>query len=157
MSRLSAGQHCGSGNESLERFEAMSRTEMFLMRRSAVVALALALFVAWRAGADDTLKPEQPALERQDVLSERFEKEIWPVLAREREGKSCVGCHNDENPSSLKFLPDAASNFIMLLDKGFFDPDEPISLLARVTAPDEKLRMPPQEVPPLDKDETSLL
>ena len=101
------------------------------MRRSAVVVLMLASFMAWRVWADDVPEPKQPALEQRTALSERFEKEIWPVLTQDREGKSCVGCHNEENPSSLKFLPDTASNFTMLLDKGFFDPDEPSSLLAR--------------------------
>ena len=127
------------------------------MRRSAVVVLMLALLIACRVWADDVSRPKQPAFEQRTALSERFEKEIWPVLTRDREGKSCVGCHNEENPSSLKFLPDTASNFTMLLDKGFFDPDEPSSLLARVTAPDAEVRMPPKEAPPLDEKDTSLL
>ena len=37
--------------------------------------------------------------DEQTALLGRFNTEIWPVLIRDREGKSCVGCHNDENPS----------------------------------------------------------
>ena len=73
--------------------------EEFFMRRSAVVVLMLALLIACRVWADDVSRPKQPAFEQRTALLERFEKEIWPVLTRDREGKSCVGCHNDENPS----------------------------------------------------------
>ena len=118
----------------------------------------LVLLMPKSTGADEVSESNQQlAVEQQIALAKRFETEIWPLLTRDRGGKSCVGCHNDKNPSALKFLPDTASNFTMLLDNGFFDPDKPGSLIARVTAPDVEVRMPPKEGLPFDGQETSLL
>ena len=125
--------------------------------RGAIITILVTLQLPGHIWADDVSESGQLEPEQETALAERFEKEIWPLLTRDRGGKSCVSCHNDENPSSLKFLPDAVSNFTMLLDKGFFDLDEPSSLVARVTAPDEDVRMPPKDVLPFDEQETSLL
>jgi hypothetical protein len=76
-----------------------------------------------------------------EALAERFRKEIWPLLTRA--SGNCVGCHNDKNPSQLHFFDDPDRSFKRLLAEGFFDPDSPTSILARVTASRPAMRMPP--------------
>ncbi|MCH7687290.1 MAG: hypothetical protein IH899_11515, partial [Planctomycetes bacterium] len=72
------------------------------MRRIAL-ALGVTLFVVWSLRADEEpIGPMGLSAEQRKTLSERFGKEIWPLLTRDRTGKSCVGCHDDDSTSSLK-------------------------------------------------------
>ena len=126
------------------------------MLRIATLTVAGAVVVVHLAATSAAADDRAPAAERQALVA-RFQSQIWPLLNRDRGGKSCVGCHAEENPAELIFLPDAKSNFVMLLDNGYFDPDDPASLLARVTAPSNEVRMPPNPLPPIGEDEIKLL
>lgn len=80
-------------------------------------------------------------------LEERFAQEIWPLLDRANGG--CVACHGANNPSQLHFAADGAGfNFKKLLGHGFFDPDNPSGLLARITTSVAEQRMPPAPAKP---------
>ena len=83
----------------------------------------------------------------QAELTGRFRNEIWPLLTRKNEGKkSCVACHDDgaSNKSPLLFLDHPEEDFAALLADGYFDPDNPLSVLAKVTHKNRKSRMPPR-------------
>jgi hypothetical protein len=95
---------------------------------------------ATKASAEATLSDAAS-----EALAERFRKEIWPLLTRA--SGNCVGCHNDKNPSQLHFFNEPDSSFKRLLAEGFFDPDSPTSILARVTASKPGMRMPPPPAP----------
>ena len=76
------------------------------------------------------------------VMQERFVKELWPLL--ERGGKKgCVGCHDGKINSSLKMSGKAEKDFRMMVKDGFFIPDDTGSALTRITARNEKKKMPP--------------
>ena len=93
-----------------------------------------------------TLQAEEAAPAKEAAFLERFEKEIWPLLSRDEggEGKdSCVGCHGERNRSELHYYPDPKSNFRMLASQRYFDPENPDSLLARVSSTNPRRRMPP--------------
>jgi hypothetical protein len=79
------------------------------------------------------------------ALSERFQREIWPLLTRAN--ANCVACHNEKNPSQLHFFSDPDSSFKRLFTEGFFDPESPSSILARVSALKPAMRMPPPPAP----------
>lgn len=78
-------------------------------------------------------------------LSDQFTRDIWPLL--NKKGASCVACHTARNPSQLHLKPDAVSTYRQLLAEGRFIPGSPTSLLARVSAQDASLRMPPAGLP----------
>ncbi|PYI86463.1 MAG: hypothetical protein DME26_08990, partial [Verrucomicrobia bacterium] len=82
------------------------------------------------------------ATPNEQLISQRFEKEIWPLLTRETGGKSCVKCHDADNPSELHFFPDTESSYTMLLEKGYLVLDGPDSLLGRILSHNPKKRMP---------------
>ena len=76
------------------------------------------------------------------VLSERFTKEVWPLL--NQGGKDgCIGCHNGKIVSALRFTGDPDKDFRKLLRDGFFLKDDPGSLLSRIEDRNAKRRMPP--------------
>jgi hypothetical protein len=79
------------------------------------------------------------------AFTARFQTEIWPLLT-DRAG-NCAGCHRVSNPSQMHLVGSTDDVFKTLLNEGHFDPENPASLLARVTAPLGPTRMPP---PPLD-------
>lgn len=92
----------------------------------------------------------------QTAFASRFEREVWPLLTRPNgPRKSCVGCHDDGagNKSPLLLYQDAADNFAALLADGYFDAGNPLSLLAKVTHANRKLRMPPEPGPVWAEDE----
>jgi len=99
--------------------------------------LALAAPVG-RHGTNPTPRNEA---DPQAVLFQRFDKEIWPLLARGGD-HSCVGCHDAESSSELHFYPDARSSFVMLLERNYFATNTPDSLLGRLTSTHPKRRMP---------------
>ena len=78
-------------------------------------------------------------------LSQRFAKDIWPLLTRP--DANCVACHGKNNPSQLHFPSDAAGSYRQLLADGRFDPHNPSSLLAHIAATDPGQRMPPMGMP----------
>src|SRR5262245_20342320 len=78
------------------------------------------------------------------TFQKRFEQEIWPLLTRH--GKDgCIGCHSGKIVSALRTIGVVDKDFRMLLRVGFLLPDDPGSLLSRITARDPKRRMPPTE------------
>jgi hypothetical protein len=90
------------------------------------------------------------------AFSERFQKEIWPLLvAGGKDG--CVGCHNGKRVSSLRFHENPEKDFRMLLKEGFFLKDDAGSLLDRVVEKDKKRRMPPDNLPPWTEAQVRVL
>ncbi len=79
-------------------------------------------------------------LQRQRVL-ERFESDIYPLMTRFGED-SCVGCHEDEDTSSLVFVGNAQDDFQILLDQGYLALEGPDTFLARIVHSNPKRRMP---------------
>jgi len=76
------------------------------------------------------------------VFSERFQKEVWPLL--ERGGKDgCAGCHSTKK-GSLRLSGDAAKDFVMLVGDGYLLRNDAGSLLERIVDKDKKRRMPPE-------------
>jgi hypothetical protein len=87
-------------------------------------------------------------LSRADVqaLSDRFAKELWPVMQA-----NCVGCHGQKNPSQLLLPKDPRTAFLKLLAEGFFDDENNSSLVHRISTTDEKILMPPTGMGPLKR------
>ncbi|HLK58451.1 MAG TPA: hypothetical protein VKU00_17920 [Chthonomonadaceae bacterium] len=75
------------------------------------------------------------------AFSQRFQQDIWPLLARK--SSNCVGCHTNMNPSQLHLVGTPDALFKVLIADGHFEPDNAASLLARVTAPAGPTHMPP--------------
>ena len=97
----------------------------------------------------------RPAAAQGDALSQRFARDIWPLLTRP--DASCAACHTKNNPSQLHFPGDAQSSYRQLLSEGRLDPSSPSSLLARICTADPGQRMPPVGMPPWSEaDKTRL-
>lgn len=81
------------------------------------------------------------------VFAERFERDVWPLLARG--GKDgCVGCHRAGGiVTALRMSGNVDKDFLMLLKEGFFLHPDAGSLLGRVTEKDPERRMPHKYVP----------
>jgi hypothetical protein len=117
---------------------------------SGVLGLVLTMRAAQGANFDKL------SAEDRQALSQRFEKEIWPLM--ERGGKDgCVGCHSGKIVSDLRLTGKADKDFAMLVKAGFFLPDDAGSLLGRVTDPDPKRRMPPGKRPHWSDKEIAVL
>lgn len=71
----------------------------------------------------------------------RFENEIFPLLSRGGE-QSCITCHDSEDSSDLVFSGIPEEDFRILLDGRYLEPDGPDTMLGRLTASNEKRRMP---------------
>jgi hypothetical protein len=109
-----------------------------------------------RAGAAAPMTGGRLAPDDAAQLEERFTREIWPLLDRANGG--CVSCHNAQNPSQLHFSADGpGGNFKKLLSGSFFEPENPVSLLARVTSPVKEQRMPPPPMKAWTDDEVGKL
>jgi hypothetical protein len=90
------------------------------------------------------------------AFEQRFTNEIWPLLERAKGG--CITCHGANNPSQLHFAADGAgSNFKKLLGHGFFEPESPSGILARVASPLANQRMPPAPQQPWSEAEVAKL
>jgi hypothetical protein len=127
-----------------------------------VAALFLAAAVASTAPLCRLEAGQGPSFDKlsdQDrkALSERFQREVWPLL--QRGGKDgCVGCHRDGKiVSALHMTGDADKDFRMLLREGFLLKDDAGSLLARVVETDLRRRMPPRKFPGWTAAETKTL
>jgi hypothetical protein len=118
------------------------KTESARHRTGTRIALA-SLFLASlssRGAEVSTLPSNSPA---QAQIAERFQKEIYPLLARESDRQeSCVGCHDVESRSSLVFLGEPGDDFEMLLENGYLALRGPDTLLGRVTSVNHQKRMP---------------
>jgi hypothetical protein len=119
------------------------------------VFLGLAVCLCWagiRPAPADPPQFDNLTDKERDAFAERFEREIWPLMTRN--GKDgCVGCHSSAGTvSALRFAGSARKDFAMLLKEGFLLPDDPGSLLARITERDEERRMPYGKKPWAEKD-----
>lgn len=101
----------------------------------------LSLWQSSAGGSLDTLSEAD-----RKVYQDRFAKEIWPLL--QRGGKDgCVGCHRTGSVTALHFSGDVGKDFRMLLQDGFFLPNDAGNLHARITDKDPQRRMPPGKRP----------
>ena len=90
------------------------------------------------------------------AFEQRFTEEVWPLLVRAKGG--CVSCHGTNSPSQLHFAADGAgANFKKLLGHGFFEPESPSGILARVATPLPDQRMPPAPQQPWSDVEVARL
>ena len=88
-------------------------------------------------------------------FSKRFQKEIWPLLTRNK--NSCVSCHDSESESQLDIIDEPDSSFKRLLVEGRLDPKSTSSLLSRIVSTEKKKRMPKPPAKPWSDEETALL
>ena len=108
-------------------------------RQAAFTAAVLTIIVC--RGAEVTVPTSDPvALGK---IANRFQKEIYPLLAREsNHQESCVECHDTDNRSSLAFLGEPGDDFEMLLENGYLAMQGPDTLLSRVMSENPQRRMP---------------
>jgi hypothetical protein len=102
-----------------------------------------------KSGKPSTVAGLLPADAR--AFSERFEKELWPVLQR-----SCMGCHGEANSSQLLLAKTPHAAFLQLLTEGRFDADNHASLDYRVTTTDQAIVMPPPGMGEMKRSEALL-
>ena len=122
-----------------------------MMGVGVLVALAWTIWQTHAAGSFDQLTD----LDRQ-AFAKRFEKEIWPLLARG--GKDgCIGCHRGGMVTALKLSGVPANDFPYLLREGFFIPGDPGNLHSRIIHKDPKRRMPPDNRTPWTEKEAAAL
>ena len=88
--------------------------------------------------------------EVREQFSQRFENEIFPLLASGVSG--CFSCHGENTKTPLQLLADGRQTFLRLLQKQYFDSTNPSSLLAKLTATKESVRMPPAPLPPMAEE-----
>ena len=81
-----------------------------------------------------------PQEELPDTMVEQFKSTIYPLLKQNDRG--CLDCHSSNSDSDLAFSGNAKEDLHMLRDGKYLDPSGPDSLLARLTSPNDKLRMP---------------
>jgi hypothetical protein len=129
-------------------------TNRFLL--STLMLLALGLIVAADLRAGQGGKFDKLSDDDRRAFGERFQKEIWPLLARGG-ADGCVGCHNGKKVTTLRFSGDAAKDFLMLVGDGYLLRKDPGSVLERITDKDKKRRMPPDERPGWSDAEIELL
>lgn len=113
----------------------MGKTRKTLLCGAAGLALAN-LALAWWA-----LRPGAAPHRGPDPLLQEFERQIWPLLTRGGED-SCVGCHDAQHSSELRFFADARSSFEMLVENNYFALGEPDALLGRLSTSHPKKQMP---------------
>jgi hypothetical protein len=113
--------------------------------RGAPLVAGVAVVLAWlsTSGAAQPGKFDKLSDADRKAFGERFEKEIWPLLARN--GKDgCVGCHNDKKQvTALRMSGDALQDFGKMVGEGFFIKGDAGSLLERIKDKDPKRHMPP--------------
>jgi hypothetical protein len=122
----------------------------------ALLVLALALILAAELRAGEGGKFDKLSDQDRKAFSARFEKEIWPLLARGGMD-GCVGCHNGKKVTTLRFSGDAPKDFLMLVGDGYMLRNDPGSLLERISDKDKKRRMPPDQRPNWSDSEIQLL
>lgn len=120
---------------------------------AAIGLLGLGPSISADAG-DGGAGPKSPGLSR------RFEREIWPLMTRPADAsKACVACHRDDGSNTSDFVlpgePEEA--FEALLDGGYFDRENPNSLLSRIGRKSAEKRMPPEPGTPWSASEVKRL
>ncbi len=95
------------------------------------------------------------SLEDAQALTARFEKEIWPLMARDDGG--CVMCHGATNASQFLMLKQPRDAFQKMLAEGHFDPDNHASSVERITTTDKNIKMPPVGMKQWTPDEVATL
>lgn len=90
---------------------------------------------------DDSAVPVRTDAE----LLAQFNDTIFPLLANEENG--CVDCHSDEGTSNLVLSGNATSDFWVLLDGGYLNPNGPDTLWGRITSANAERRMPKDAQP----------
>lgn len=75
------------------------------------------------------------------AFADRFKTQLWPLITAGE--KNCFGCHGNQTQTPLEMSEDSRETFLTLLQKNYFDPENPSSLLAKLSSPTEKNRMPP--------------
>jgi hypothetical protein len=127
----------------------MRTTGTFARRGMLLATLALAVAAwGWSTEAGQKSRFDKLTEEDRQAFSQRFEKEIWPLLSRN--GKDgCVGCHSSGKiVSTLKYKdtnPDKV--FRMLLKDGYLLPQDEGSVLYMVSSKNVKERMPKGQPP----------
>ncbi len=116
---------------------------------AATVVFMLTIGASWLTGPHpvrgEQSSSTKPAVAQSDTASQRFARDIWPLLTRP--DASCVACHTKSNPSQLHLTADAQSSYRQLLSEGRLDLHNPSSLLARISSTDPGQRMPPTGMP----------
>jgi hypothetical protein len=124
------------------------------MRPMLVLAIIIAIVSGTALGQNPSFDRLAPA--DREALQQRFEKEVWPLLARG--GKDgCVGCHGGKLVSALRMSGDPGKDFSFMLKEGFFIPDDAGSVLSRIVDPSPKRRMPPGKRPQWSDAEVQVL
>lgn len=95
----------------------------------------------------DLIAPEADA-----AFVRRFGEEIWPLLTTEINGATCATCHGADTKTPLALLDSPEATFHRMLRQGYFDPENPDSALARISAPKPEGRMPPAPTKALPQD-----
>ncbi|MBI1387037.1 MAG: hypothetical protein GC154_01140 [bacterium] len=87
---------------------------------------------------------DHPAIsnETRAAFAARFESEIWPLF--NQGGMNCLTCHASAEQTPVQFGPDGEITFQHLMDRDYFNPENPSSLLAKVSAANPEVRMPPK-------------
>ena len=120
-----------------------------------LLLLAAVLLLAVELRAGQVGKFDKLSEADRKAFSERFQKEIWPLL--ERGGKDgCAGCHATKK-GSLHLSGDPAKDFVMLVGDGYMLRKDPGSMLERIVDKDKKRRMPPDERPGWTEAEVQVL
>lgn len=94
--------------------------------------------------SDETAIPEQAEFtdDVKAAFAARFREQVWPLLTQGE--TTCLDCHGAKASNPLELPEDSGEAFLHLLQKKYFDPENPSSLLAKLMAPDEDVRMPPK-------------
>ncbi|GAB4459951.1 MAG: hypothetical protein OHK0029_23180 [Armatimonadaceae bacterium] len=86
------------------------------------------------------------------AFSERFDKEIWPVVQQ-----SCLPCHGSQNASQFLLPKEPKAAFLRMLAEGHFDEDNHASAVFRMTTTDKAIVMPPPSMGELPRAQVALL
>ncbi len=102
----------------------------------AIPAWTVALVVAAHATLGAT-SDRTPLLAE---FAERFQAEVYPLLARSVNG--CEVCHSAASSQMFQVLDSPGATFSLLLDRELLDPHDPMAIPSRLTSHDADLRMP---------------
>lgn len=73
-------------------------------------------------------------------LAERFQAEVYPVLARSANG--CLPCHSAQASQAFRVLDTPVGTFSLLLEGELLDPSDAMAVPSRITTASADLRMP---------------
>ncbi len=107
---------------------------------AASFGLSVGLLICAYVASNDKIPAPLLALEK------RFESQIWPIL----NSNGCVACHTSGKGGPLELPKAPRDAFYHLVDEGYFDAAQPMSLAVRLTEQENDRVMPP---PPLERCE----